>query len=112
MAKSMLPDPLKRRHLVEEDLSPARALAVAEAYLEAGRASEALVFLEKAEARDRLAALRDEAVEEGDVFLLRSVAAALGEDIVPEIWERVAAAAEAKGKERYAVEARRQAQLG
>lgn len=112
MAKTPIPDPLKRRHLVEEDLAPAKALALAEAYLAEGRASEAIVFLEKAEANERLAALRDEAAAAGDVFLLRAAAAALGEDVGAETWARAAEAAEAGGRTRYAREARRQAQRG
>lgn len=112
MAKSVIPDPLKRRHLVEEDLDPARAMAIAEAYLAEGRVPEALAFLEKAEARDRLAELRDAAVAEGDVFVLRATASALGEEVEGEIWARVAETAEAAGKALYAREARRQAQRG
>lgn len=110
MARPAIPDPLKRRLLVEEDLGPAKTLALAEAYLAEERAAEALVFLEQAEAHERLAELRDQAVEAGDVFMVRGAAAALGEEIERETWERVAAAAEAAGKERYAHEARRQAE--
>ena len=40
-----IPDPLKRRHLVEGDLDPAKALALAEAYLAEGRSQEAVAFL-------------------------------------------------------------------
>jgi hypothetical protein len=110
VAQGPLPDPLKRRHLLEDELDPARALAIAEAYLAQERATEAVAFLAKAGARDRLAALRDQAVAQGDVFLLRSASAALGEEPSLEIWTRLAEAAEAAGKERYAHEARRQAQ--
>ena len=112
MAKPLIPDPLKRRLLVEEDLDPARAVALADAYLAEGRAAEALVFLEKAEATSRLAALRDEAVENGDLFLARATATALGEEIPADAWLRLADAAEAAGKLAYAHEARRQAQRG
>ena len=112
MAKNAIPDPLKRRHLVEEALPAARALAVAEAYLDEGRGAEAIAFLEKAEAWERLEALRDEAVESGDLFLVRTAATALGEEPSAELWTRLAERAEAAGKERYAHEARRQAQRG
>jgi hypothetical protein len=54
VARSKIPDPLARRHLIERSLQPAQALRVAEAYLEQGRALEAIEFLRKAEARDRL----------------------------------------------------------
>ena len=66
MAKNMIPNPLERRHLVERDLSEAHALRVAEAYLEEGRTVEALDFLCKAEAEDRIADLRAGAVRAGD----------------------------------------------
>jgi hypothetical protein len=112
VAKGVIPDPMKRRHLVEDDLDPARALAIGEAYLAEGRVPEAIAFLEKADAGERLAALRDEAVEAGDVFVLRAAAAALGEEVEPETWTRVAEAADAAGKALYAHEARRQAQRG
>ena len=111
MAKAKLPDPLGRRHLIERELSPARALEVAEAYLEDGRAIEAIDFLRKADATERLAKLRDEALGTGDVFLLKALAAATGEAPCREEWEKLAAAAAAVGKERYAVEARRLAEV-
>ena len=110
MARNAIPDPLKRRHLVEDDLDPARALALAEAYLAEGRTTESVVFLEKAGAREQLGELRDRALEGGDLFLLRATAAALGEEIAAETWARLADAAEAAGKALYAQEARRQAQ--
>jgi len=108
MAKST-PDPLKRRHLIEADLSPTEAAALAEAYLAEDRFVDALIFLEKADDRAKLAELRDRAIELGDVFLMQSVESALGETSSAEAWKRLAESAEAAGKERYAVEARRQA---
>jgi len=110
VARRTLPDPLKRRHLLEEALEPARARAIADAYLEAGRTAEAVPFLHKADDRERLEALRDGALEAGDVFLLRSASQALGETPSAAVWARVAEAADAAGKERYAVEARRLAE--
>ena len=110
MAQFRLPNPLERRHLVERPIPPAQALRVAEAYLEEGRAVEALDFLRKAGARDRLAELRREAIEGGDAFLLRGVAAASGEPATREEWLALAEAASAAGKLRYADEARRQSQ--
>jgi len=112
MARSRIPDPLKRRHLIESSQSADHSLATAEAYLEEGRVVEALAFLVKAEAGDRLAELRRQAVEEGDAFLLRAVVSASGSPPEREEWASLAAAAEAAGKERYAVEARRHAARG
>ncbi len=73
---------------------------------------EAIDFLRLAGATEKLEALRREAVESGDVFLLRSVAAAIGAEPDREEWLAVAEAAEAAGKDRYVVEARRQADRG
>lgn len=102
-----LPDPLRRRHLVEEPLPAPRALALAESYLAAGRTFDALAFLAKAGARDRLEALQGEAVAAGDLFVVREIAALLGAEPGTEVWSAVAEAAAAAGKERCAAEARR-----
>lgn len=109
MARSAIPDPLDRRHLLEGEVDVRRAQRIADAYLEEKRRMEALAFLGRAEDRERLAAIADEAVEEGDLFLLRAASRALGEDPPADAWERLARAAEARGKDRYAADARRQA---
>jgi hypothetical protein len=96
--RSAIPDPLRRRHLLEEPLEPARALAFAEAYLAEDRVWEAVDFLRKADARDRLGELRERAVATGDPFLLRQVSAALGEEPGRERWRALAEAARAAGK--------------
>jgi len=108
MAKSRIPGALDRRHLIEKQLSEANATAIAEAYLEEGRCIEALDFFAQANARERLAELRAEAVAAGDAFLLRAVARAMQDPPERAEWEALAAAAEAAGKQRYATEARRQ----
>lgn len=107
MARAKTPDPLKRRHLLEEALPPARAVAIAEAYLAEGRRFDALAFLAKADDRDRMRKLLGEAVTDGDLFLAREVAALLGEPPDARTWNELAAAAEAAGRERSAAEARR-----
>jgi hypothetical protein len=112
MPRSTIPDPLTRRHLVERELTQPQALAIAEAYLAQGRRGEAVDFLRKASATQQLAALRAEAIAEGDVFLLRQVADAAGQPVAREEWQAAARAAESDGKERYAAEARRQAERG
>jgi hypothetical protein len=112
MAKSRMPDPLRRRHLLETELPPAESRAVADAYLAEGRSLEALAFLAKAGDRDRIRAICDEAVAEGDAFLLREASLLLGEEPGAERWRSLAAAARAAGKESYAVDAARQAARG
>ncbi len=108
MAKAKIPDPLTRRHLIEGTLDPTRAGAIADAYLGAERAQEAVAFLARSEATDALEALWQQAVAAGDAFLLREVAAALKRAPDAETWQRLAEAADAAGKDRYAAEARRQ----
>jgi hypothetical protein len=105
--RTRAPDALKRRHLVESELSAPRALAIAEAYLADGRPFDALTFLSKAGAAERLRTLLGEAAAAGDLFLVREIGALLGEPPGPETWLQVAEAAAAAGKQRYAVEARR-----
>lgn len=110
MPKSVIPDPLVRRHLIERATSADTSLKVADAYLAEGRHWETIAFLVKAEARDRLAALREEAIAAGDTFLVRELVRALRDELPAEQWRRVAAAAAAAGKERYAAQAERLAE--
>jgi hypothetical protein len=110
VARNAIPDPLERRHLIERELDASRALAIAEAYLADGRATEAVAFLRKARAESRLEALWLEAVQGGDPFLLREIAQALGREPDAAAWRQLGDAAAAAGKDRYAGEARRQAE--
>lgn len=112
MSRSKIPGPLERRQLIERELAPAQALKTAEAYLAEGRVLEAVEFLGRAGDEERLRAVRREALEAGDVFLMRAVAAATGKAPDREEWLALAAAAEAAGKHRYAADARRQAERG
>jgi hypothetical protein len=107
MAKRRIPDPLERRHTVERNLTPEAALALAEAYLEEERAWEAIAFLVKAQARERMAELREEATRAGDTFLVRELSRALGDEPTAERWRAVAEAARAAGKETFAAQAKR-----
>jgi hypothetical protein len=110
VARSAIPNPLDRRHQIERQLAPEAARRVAEAYLQAGRAWEAIAFLQKAEARDRLVELRTEAEAAGDVFLVRELSRALRDDLDAARWRAVAEAAAAAGKDLYAAQARRLAE--
>lgn len=111
MARSLLPDPMKRRHVLAGDLDAARACAIAEAYIAEDRLIEAVAFFAKAEDEAGLNSLRDAAVERGDVFLLREVSTVLRSGIDAPTWKRTAEAAAAAGLDAYAEEARRQAEL-
>lgn len=110
MAKSQIPNALDRRHLVERKVAPAQALRIADAYLAEGRTLEALDFLRVAEAADRLAELRREAIAAGDAFLFRCIAGSAGEPPTREEWSALADAAAASGRRFYADQAQRQAQ--
>lgn len=102
MARTKLPDPLARRHLLEAALEPVKAQGLADGYLALGREIEAIDFLVKANAEAKLVALEAEAVERGDVFLLRRVAVALGREPGPERWRALAENAARVGRLRDA----------
>ena len=110
MAKAKIPDPLERRHLVERGLPEAQAGRVAQAYRAAGRELEALDFLAQAGDQEGLASVRREAVESGDIFLLRAAANAQQDPPRHDEWQALSTAAEAAGKLRYAEDARRLAE--
>ena len=112
MARTKIPDPLERRHLIERELAPAQAQRIADAYLAEGRSLEALDFLARAGDEEHMQAIRREAVEQGDGFLLRAVARLSDTPPRPEEWLALAEAAERAGKARYASDARRQAERG
>jgi hypothetical protein len=107
LARTKLPDPLARRHLLEAALEPQKAQALADAYLALGREIEAIEFLAKAKADAALLLLETTAVERGDVFLLRRVAAALGREPGADRWRALAEAASRGGRERDAESATR-----
>ena len=109
MAKATIPDPLTRRLLVEKELDENAAAKIAEAYLEADQKLEAIDFLAKANDSEGLRSIADDAIAQGDPFLLESVMRLIGDDPGREIWQRCADAAEAAGKLRYAATARRNA---
>ena len=107
---STIPNPMERRHLLEKPMDAKQALALADAYLEEDRDVEALDFLLKAEATDRLEALAERAIEKGDGFLLKAVLEAQGADFhAPAKWDRLAKSAEDAGKTLYADLAQRMA---
>jgi hypothetical protein len=108
VAKSVIPSPLERRHLLEQKLDPARALRIGEAYVAEDRLVEALAFLRIAGADAQLETLRARARESGDAFLLREVARAQDRAPAADEWRTVAEAADSAGKRLYADDARRQ----
>jgi hypothetical protein len=112
VARSKLPDPLEKRHLLEGDLDPARARALGETCLEAGREIDAVAFLAVAGVHDALRSLQEQALARGDVFLMRAASSALGEEPVSETWRSLAETASAAGRDADAETARRLATVG
>lgn len=108
VAKSRIPDALTRRHLIEKEMDAGGAMAIADAYLEDGRTHEALDFLVKVDAQEQIDQLFEQAVESGDTFMVQVISRVTEREFDAECWERVARAAEAAGKERYAATAWRQ----
>ena len=118
MAESKLPDPLSRRHLLEGGLDPAKALALAKAYLEDGREIDAIDFLaavgpdSNAEASEALCELQAAALERGDVFLMRAASAALDQEPSAETWRALVEAASRAGRLQDVETAERLATVG
>lgn len=107
MSKAKLPDALARRHLLEGKLDAKKARAFADAYLEQSREIEAIDFLARAEATDELKRLQKEALERGDVFLMKAASVALDDEPDAQAWSALASAATAKGRLRDAESAAR-----
>jgi hypothetical protein len=118
LANLKLPDPLSRRHLLDGDLEPAKAFALAQAYLEDDREVEAIDFLaaagpdSNAEAREVLLQLQAAALERGDVFLMRMASTALDEEPSAETWHSLAEAATRAGRLQDVETAERLATVG
>jgi hypothetical protein len=113
LAKMKLPDPLSRRHLLDGGLESAKALSLAQAYLDVDREVEAIDFLAAAgpdsnsEARALLQKLQTVALEGGDVFLMRIASTALDEEPSAETWRVLAEAALGAGRPQDAESAER-----
>ncbi len=78
--------------------------------MEQDRIFEAVAFLQKAGAQEKLLEIGHSAIADGDVFLFRTICETTGEDADASDWSQLADAAEASGKTMYAAEARRQSQ--
>jgi len=118
LANMKLPDPLSRRHLLDGGLESAKALSLAQAYIEDDREVEAIDFLAAAdpnsnsEAREVLHKLQGAALERGDVFLMRMASTALDEEPSAETWHALAEAASRAGRSQDVETAERLATVG
>ena len=111
MAKTKHPDPLSRRHLLEREIEPSKASAIAKAYLDEGREIEAIDFFAKLEDRGALEKIQSVAVERGDVFLMKAASAGLGEEPSAERWKKLGERAGELGRVRDAESAQRLASI-
>jgi hypothetical protein len=102
LAKTKLPDPLSRRHLLGGEMDAAKAKELAQLYLDAGREIEAIEFFAKAGDREALVAQQEIAVGRGDVFLMKAASAGLEEEPSAARWQALADAAVAGGRQRDA----------
>ena len=107
MAKAKLPDVLKKRELLaDHGLSEAEMAAIGEGFLEQGGYCDAIEFFQKAGAEDRLMAVLDLMVEQGDYFLAEKIERFLGEPLGDEVWRGLMKNAENLGKNNFASLAR------
>jgi len=111
LATTKLPDPLSRRYLLEREIDPSKARALAEAYLESGREIEAIEFFARAHAEEPLRALQASAVERGDVFLMKMASQALDDEPGAATWRALQEAATRAGRDRDAEMASRLASV-
>jgi len=99
-----IPDSITKRDLLHgaRKASPADILTLGEMYYSGGQCSDAIDFFARAEAKDRLAAVAQELINQGDTFLLLKVVRLVGNISDAQILE-CAQRAEALGKIRYAI---------
>ncbi len=110
MRKRKLPDSREKRKLLFNPKTPKeRLVAFGEAFLEAGRFTEAYEFFRKASHDEGLDALKALAVEQGDSFLYGLVAKATGDGENREAWTRLGRKAMELKKFSHAVRAFRNA---
>ena len=93
--KSDLPNPLHKRDLLylQEKKSPVDHVAIGDAFFEAGRLTEAAQFYAEGEAKEKLHAVKDQAIKGGDAALLLAVAEALEVGVDEKDWVQLADAA-------------------
>ncbi|MEM4243210.1 MAG: hypothetical protein QXP44_00215 [Candidatus Bathyarchaeia archaeon] len=109
--KDALPDyKTKQAMLYAQDARPAELAAWGRRFLAAGWLYDAIDFFKRANWREGLLQVREQAVREGDVFLVRRLSKALGEETEAATWRRVGEEARRLGKLEFALEAFRLAQ--
>jgi hypothetical protein len=92
----------KREILYGEDLTPHQLEELAKAYREAGYPGDAAHFLAETGLPGALADLKRWAIEQGDAWMLISVARADTDAVQDDDWRKLAEKARRLGKESYA----------
>ena len=105
--KPDLPDPLQKRDLLYSRKKDERVdyVAIGDAYLDAGRLSEAVEFYVRGGAEEKIRRVRDRAMETGDSPLLIVIADVLKNGVAADDWAKLASAALRLGKISEAAEA-------
>ncbi len=99
---------LQKRELLNQPVVSLGALTQwGRQYEEAGLIHDAVELYEKANAREDLGRLLEEARADGDVFLVKRISRVLGMGLGREQWAAVARKAEETGKQLFAAEAAR-----
>jgi hypothetical protein len=101
-----LPDPLRKREILYSSDTPAEELtALGRAFLDKGLPMDALDCFAEARSRPDLEDLLERAIQDGDYFVLRRCALALGRKPSGEERKRLAVRARELGKEAFATAA-------
>ena len=105
MAQSSLPDyKQKQKILHKPDAQPAALIKQGEEFFAAGWYKDAVDFFAQAESAEGLAKVRQVAIDEGDVFLLKLIQRVLDEEAPEEEWRMLAERALGLGKLQFARE--------
>ncbi|MBI4575807.1 MAG: hypothetical protein HY722_06035 [Planctomycetes bacterium] len=98
-----MPDPMRKRELLYgPKVAGEDPTGLGDRFRGAGRLAEALEFYIRAGDRVRAQGLLQQAVEQGDAFLVERAGAAFPDLVDPDLRRRAARAAEGAGKWRYA----------
>ena len=105
-SKNDLPGYLEKRKLLYDPGTPSERLRdVADRFAEHGHLSDAIEFYGRAGCEDRLEALLEKILSEGDTFLCEQVGSALNRSLTVEQWAEVGKQAMEKKKYGYALRA-------
>ncbi len=100
---------LKKRDLLNSEISKEESCQLGDRLLEAGFFHDALSFYEKGNCKERLQNLFEKAWQEGDYFLVKTIAPLIGKTIPREEWIELGQVAEKLGKYLFALNAYREA---